>query len=99
MITKMYKVEGMMCDGCVATVKEAIKGMPEVIDTQVQLGTPQAIISMKEAISETDINAVLEQAGGYGLTEITEDTPRKEAQPKKKNTFSKLFSHKKPCCK
>lgn len=103
MIVKMYRVEGMNCDGCVATVKTALKKLPEVIETQVQLKEPEAIISMHTDIPQEKLQDALAAVGGYTITEFADDVDtKKKSGRKEKKTLQKtlgFLSHKKECCK
>lgn len=59
MMKKELLLEGMKCDGCVATVKEkfcAIAGVEEVI---VDLEEKTATVKMNQDISETTFNEAL----------------------------------------
>ena len=102
MIVKMYRVEGMHCSGCVATVKTALKSLPEVIEAQVQLKEPEAIISMNMPISQEKLQKVL-FAKGYSIAELADevDTKKKSGRKEKKTLHKTLgfFSPKKACCK
>lgn len=100
MIVKMYRVEGMNCGGCVSAVKTALKELPGVIEAQVQLDAPEAIISMESTLPEEKLQEALSSAGGYRIWELAEDTGKKTSATRK--TFQKtlgIFQHKKECCK
>lgn len=102
MTIKMYRIEGMMCEGCVATVKSAIKSMPTVIEAQIQLTEPQAIISMREDTATENFMQTLSQAGDYFISEIEDIAPgtkKRQSSPKKINKALGVFKHKKACCK
>lgn len=102
MITKMYTVEGMMCDGCVHTVRSAIKGIPEIIEARVQLGAPQAIVSMHEDVPCERLQKAVSSAGKYSIREVAEtgvfppDKPARETG-KARKLLGFLFP-KKDCC-
>lgn len=103
MIVKMYRVEGMHCNGCVATVKRALKAVPGVIEAQVQLKGPEAIISMTRPVPPEELQKVLSTAGGYSIVELADESSSKKgaATNKKKGLRKTLgfFSPKKECCK
>lgn len=97
----MYAVNGMMCDGCVAKVKNALKNIPEVIETQVHLSEPQVILSMKEDIPFEKLRRIISDSGHYVLSEIEENKANslsKEPQ-RKLGKMLGMFHHKKDCCK
>jgi copper chaperone CopZ len=102
MITKMYTVSGMSCGGCVASVKTAIKSIPEVIEAQIGLKEPQAIISMREEIDTGKLQQAIAAAGSYSIREIADDQPadkEKNTSGKKLNKMLGIFHPKKDCCK
>lgn len=98
----MYSVSGMKCSGCVDAVRAAVKQLPEVIEAQIHLSSPQAIISMKEDVDVEKLQQVLLLKGDYHIYEIEEargeQKPAKKRQKKLKEVWS-LFQHKKECCK
>jgi copper chaperone CopZ len=96
MITKMYKVAGMQCDGCVKSVKNAIKSVPGVIEAQVQLQEPNAIVSMQNDILDETLQSAIHEKGQYILSSIAD----KESNPVKKSKQGILHKmlHKKDCC-
>ena len=101
MTTKMYTVEGMMCDGCVATVKSALKAVPQVIGVQVQLTEPQAIVSMQEELDTEKLQQVISAAGNYRIREYQEAEPAgasKHPSGKSRKLLGFLMP-KKDCCR
>lgn len=101
MTTKMYTVEGMMCDGCVATVKSALKALPGVIEAQVQLTAPQAIVSMHEEMDTRDLEQAVSAAGNYRVSDYEERAPAGEAKhhPGKSRKLLGFLMPKKDCCR
>lgn len=102
MITKMYAVSGMNCDGCVVTVRNALKNIPEVIDAQVHLSEPQAIVSMREEIPLPELQQVISRSGHYAIAEIEEKESEVVSAQRRKKSFGKVFGAlhaKKDCCK
>lgn len=97
MIVKMYKVEGMSCGGCVAAVKTALKTVPEVIEAQVQLKAPEAIISMHTDAGITKLQEALAATGHYRISEMAEGEEKKAVSEKK--SMLGFLSPKKDCCK
>jgi hypothetical protein len=85
----------------VAAVKAALKGIPEVIEAQVQLKDPEAIISMETAVSGGKLQQALSAVGNYHITEREEDEVKPSAREKKKvlHKTLDLLAPKKACCK
>ena len=68
-MTKKFKVEGMMCMHCVAHVKAALEGVAGVAQAEVDLKKKTALVTLNEDVpSETLIAAVTE--AGYSAKEI-----------------------------
>lgn len=61
METKVYKVKGMACPHCQASVEKAIAAVPGVEGVVVNLATGEATVSGTP--SETDIRAAITAAG------------------------------------
>ncbi len=67
---KTMKIEGMMCQHCVAHVTKALQGVEGVAQVEVNLKKKTATISLKSAVSdETLIKAVVE--AGYEVKKIS----------------------------
>lgn len=99
MVVKMYRVEGMNCGGCLSAVKSAIKSVPGVIEAQVQLSEPEAIISMENDISQDVFQQAVSAAGRYAIAEMEEPNGKKGPHEKKKGKGLSFLSPKKECCK
>lgn len=68
-MTKKFKVEGMMCMHCVAHVKAALEGIAGVGEAEVDLKKKTALVTLSEDVpSEALIAAVTE--AGYSAKEI-----------------------------
>lgn len=65
-MNKTVKIEGMMCEHCVAHVKEALKALGA--DVEVSLENGEAVLS-NTALSDEDITKAITDAG-YEVTEI-----------------------------
>ena len=63
LMEKVIKVEGMMCNHCVAHVKEALESIKGVEKVEVSLKDNQATIYSKKEIKEKDINKAISKAG------------------------------------
>lgn len=102
MITKMYAVSGMRCDGCVTNVKNTLKNIPGVIEAQVHISEPQAIVSMQKEIPLAELQQVFSKSGHYSITEIEEDKADALSVRAQKKGFNKILGAlhaKKDCCK
>ncbi len=62
MSKKTLKIEGMMCEGCVKSVKEALEKLPGITSVDVNLKKGTAVIQ-GDADDETLIKAVVD--AGY----------------------------------
>ncbi|HMQ46642.1 MAG TPA: heavy metal-associated domain-containing protein [Saprospiraceae bacterium] len=58
---KQFEVQGMTCNGCVASVKFALESVEGVEAVEVTLNPGQAVVKMKEPID----TAVLQDAVGH----------------------------------
>jgi copper chaperone CopZ len=102
MVTKMYKVEGMSCSGCMDTVKSALKGIPGVIEAIVRLEAPQAIVSMQQTVPLAEIAGVVSASGNYRVEEWADPEATASQMPAEHSggkKIWKIFGHKKDCCK
>ena len=62
-MTKTMKVDGMMCQHCVAHVKKALEGVEGVKQADVNLETKSAVIHMDQEIANDILNKAVEDAG------------------------------------
>lgn len=61
---KKVKIEGVMCDNCVARVKKALEGLDGVQSTNVSLDDKQAVVTFDETlVSEADLYEAVEATG------------------------------------
>ena len=54
-MTHTYNISGMTCNGCVANVKSELLKLGDITAAEVQLGTPQATLSMQKHIPITSL--------------------------------------------
>ena len=59
MSKKTLKIEGMMCEGCVKSVKEALEKIPGITNVDVNLKKGTAVVQ-GDADDETLIKAVVD---------------------------------------
>ena len=79
-----WGVEGMTCASCVAHVEEALKGVPGVASTAVNLATERATVEgLPGAVSFEALQAAVQEAG-YGLRRIEEDAEDADAAQKER---------------
>ena len=69
-MTHTYQITGMTCNGCVAKVKSELLKLGDVTGAEVQLGSPQATITMSKHINTADLQTAVHKAGNYTITEI-----------------------------
>ena len=62
-MTKTLKVEGMMCQHCVAHVKKALEGVEGVSNVEVDLEKKTATVTLTGAVSDESLTAVIVDAG------------------------------------
>ncbi|NOS84266.1 MAG: heavy-metal-associated domain-containing protein [Ignavibacteria bacterium] len=64
-----YKVTGMTCGKCLATVKSTLSKIQEIQKADVTLDPPQAVITMSTHVPTVVMNKQLAAAGKYQLEE------------------------------
>lgn len=57
--TQKFDVTGMTCGGCVATVRKALAGHPDVQEVAVTLAPPEAVLTATAPITAEGLNALL----------------------------------------
>lgn len=62
-MTKTMKIEGMMCQHCVAHVKKALEDVTGVIKADVDLESGSAKIEMEADVKEDILKKAVEDAG------------------------------------
>lgn len=72
-MVQKYKIEGMTCGGCVATVKQALENLEVVESADIQLEAPQGKLTLKHSVQ---LSALQEAIGKYQISEI--ETPKEE---------------------
>lgn len=68
-MTHTYNISGMTCNGCVAKAKSELLKLGDVSGANVQLTAPQATITMQKHIPVQELQAALNKAGHYAITE------------------------------
>ncbi len=62
-MTKTIKVDGMMCQHCVAHVKKSLEAMDGVTNAEVSLENKNAVITLTKDVSDNLIKDVIAEAG------------------------------------
>ena len=62
-VKTVVKVEGMMCEHCVAHVREALSKLPGVKSIDISLQDKTAAIKSKKPLEEEAIKSLIEGAG------------------------------------
>jgi copper chaperone CopZ len=67
---KTLKIEGVMCQHCVAHVTKALQGMEGVLSVEVNLKKKTAVVEMAEQIADETFISVIKDAG-YEVKKIS----------------------------
>lgn len=68
-MVKTMSIFGMSCKNCVAHVKGALEELPQVESAKVSLQEQNAVITLKEEISDEVLKETIEEIG-YDVKEI-----------------------------
>lgn len=68
-MTHQYEIKGMTCGSCVARVKNELLKLGDVSSAEVQLQSPQAVITMSKHIPVNTLQQAVGKAGGYIISE------------------------------
>jgi copper chaperone len=60
--TKEYRVVGMTCDHCVASVTEEVSALPEVTAVQIELESGRLVVA-SDSVSDQAVGAAVAEAG------------------------------------
>ncbi|MGB0431461.1 MAG: heavy-metal-associated domain-containing protein [Bacteroidia bacterium] len=66
-MTKTYRIEGMTCNGCVASVQDALELSKSVNKAVIQLDAPQAIIEFKKELELEKLQEIIGEKGNYTI--------------------------------
>ena len=67
---KTMKIEGMMCQHCVAHVTKALEGIEGVAKAEVNLKKKTAVVELSEAVNDETLSAAVTEAG-YEVKKIS----------------------------
>lgn len=62
-MTKEYKIEGMMCGHCEANVKKALEELPEVMSAEVSHQNGTAVLTLSMELSDAVVKSTVEALG------------------------------------
>lgn len=79
-MTHTYKIDGMTCNGCRASVEKQLKSIPEVVNAEVDLEQGTAEVKMNQHIPTSKMQEALSKK--YTLSEI-----EKKPSPPPSTTF------------
>lgn len=68
-MTHTYNITGMTCNGCVTKVKSELLKLGDITSADIQLNAPQATISMQRHISTAQLQAAINKAGKFNITD------------------------------
>jgi copper chaperone CopZ len=68
-MTHTYKVNGMTCGKCAATVKNTLESVSGIKNADVSLDPPEAVITMEHHVPTGIMNNALTNSGNYSLIE------------------------------
>lgn len=66
---QQYKVEGMTCEHCVASVTEEVSELPDVQNVQVQLDGGTMTVEAGRSLSFDEVAGAVAAAGDYTVVE------------------------------
>jgi copper chaperone CopZ len=70
-MTHSYQISGMTCGSCVARVKSELLKLGDVLEANVQLESPQAVISMSKHVDTGRLQKAISNAGAYTIHEVS----------------------------
>ena len=72
MLKKFIEIEGMNCNNCIKKVEDALYGLPEVENVEVNLADKNAKVTLNEEVDDLLIADVVNAAGHYKVKDVTE---------------------------
>lgn len=64
-MTHTYALKGMTCNSCVAKVAEALQQLPGILDVDISLKPPTAVLEMEKHVELSSLQKALDNAGEY----------------------------------
>ena len=87
--TRMLKIEGMYCAGCVNSVEQSLKELDGVTEVNVNLASESAKVSYTGGLTTEDFAQAVERAG-YSLVKEESESGQSKAEAKKQREREKL---------
>lgn len=72
MIKKLIEIDGLNCENCVKKVEDALYGLPEVENVEVNLSNKNAKVTLNEEVDDLLIADIVNAAGHYKVKDVTE---------------------------
>ena len=72
MIKKLVEIEGLHCENCAKKVEDALYGLPEVENVEVNLSDKNAEVILNEEVDDLLIADVVNATGHYKVKNVTE---------------------------
>ncbi len=83
MMTHIYKIDGMTCNGCRTHVEKALNEVEEVTNATVDLEKGEAVIEMKSHVEIEKLQAALKKAGEkYSISGMQQEASSNEKSMK-----------------
>lgn len=90
-MTHTYHITGMTCGSCVGKVKSELLKLPDVTAADVQLSSPQATITMQRHIGVSALQAAIDKAGPYRISEEQSAMPMPAEENVGGDTYYPIF--------
>lgn len=91
-MTHTYNITGITCSSCVAKVKSSLLKLGDVLQADVQLAAPQAVITMQKHIPLSALQAALGVDSKYQISEVESNNTRSEnAVTEKEVSYYPIF--------
>lgn len=91
-MNQTFSIAGMHCQSCIGKVQATLESLPEVDQADVTLAPDQAVVELREPVSEDVINAALQQAGNYSVDSTKpQTTATDQSEPKAATYFPILL--------
>ncbi len=93
MENREYIISGMTCGGCVSRAKKALESLEGVASAHVQLEAPQATLHLEYQLTLNELQAALNNAGHYTLSEVAPQpaAPSKQETSSPKRSFLETY--------
>ena len=72
MLKKLIEIEGMNCNNWIKKIEDALYGLPEVENVEVNLADKNAKVTLNEEVDDLLIADIVNAAGHYKVKDVTE---------------------------